>query len=89
MPLDCQGTTRRGKLISIQRICGDKVSFDRAKEKDLSTLQLLPSLCENKAGGIGARKLTTRRLTLLPGAMSNPHAAFFNWRQGGNGVRHR
>jgi hypothetical protein len=66
-------------LSGARLICVIKVSFDRAKEKDLSTLQLLPSLCENKAGGIGARKLNTRRLTLPPGAMSNPHAAFFNW----------
>jgi hypothetical protein len=66
-------------LISIRRICGVKVSFDRAKEKDLSTLQLLPSLCENKAGGIAARKLATRRLTWPPGEMCGPHAACVFW----------
>ena len=53
--LDYQGTTRRGNLGGIRRICGVKVSFDRAKEKDLPTLQILPSLCENKVGGIGAQ----------------------------------
>jgi hypothetical protein len=57
-------------LGGIRRICGVEVSFDRAKEKDLSTLRLLPSLFENKVGGIGAHKPIARRLWRPPAALA-------------------
>ena len=49
---------------------------------------LILSMTENKAGGIGAYKLIIHQLRRPPSALT-AHAAFFNWRQGGDYVGYR